>query len=149
MNTVLVSLDKLKVSAHNVRKSQNKATFDELKASILAHGLLQPPLVVEADDGMYDVVDGARRHAALLSLQKDGKLPKDYQATCQLAGNGDIAELSLAANVIRDAMHPADEFEAFADLSKYNTPDEIAVRFGVTTRHVQQRMRLARVAPEL
>lgn len=55
-------------------------------------------------------------------------------------------EASLALNVIRTNMHPVDEFRAFHDLStdKTNpqTPEQIAARFGVSIKSVQQRLAL-------
>lgn len=146
-----IALDRLKISPHNVRKIQDKGALEELKASILSHGLLQSPLVTTADDGIHYVIAGARRVSALQALQKEGKLPKDHKARCQIADDRNAAELSLAENVIREAMHPADEFEAFNRLAtKDKLPaSKIAERFGVPEKHVQQRMRLARVAPEL
>ena len=149
MPIVSIALEKLRVSPHNVRKSQNKITFEELKASVKAHGLLQPPLVTEADDGHYEVVDGGRRLAVLQALQKEGFLPKGHSVDCSTAGKSDTSELSLAANVMRDAMHPADEFEAYAALSKDHKPADIAARFGVTEKHVLQRLKLGKLAPEI
>src|SRR5262249_41138561 len=56
----------------------------------------------------------------------------------------------LAENIVRQAMHPADEFEAFADLiEKGQTAAQVAQRFGVEERHVLKRLKLGRVAPEL
>jgi len=53
-------------------------------------------------------------------------------------------------NTIRSAMHPADEFVAMASLIDAGEAIEaIAVRFGVSERHVRQRLRLGKLAPEL
>src|SRR5271169_3695203 len=47
-------------------------------------------------------------------------------------------------------MHPADEFAAMAGLIDAGEPIEaVALRFGVSERHVRQRLRLGKVAPEL
>jgi ParB family chromosome partitioning protein len=66
-------------------------------------------------------------------------------------GTGDEAEeASLTENVSREAMHPADEFDAFSKLADEGTSvGDIAARFGKTERYVQQRMRLAHVAPPI
>ncbi len=59
-------------------------------------------------------------------------------------------EMSLAENTVRLAMHPADEFEAFAALiDKGESAAQVAERFGVNEAHVLKRMKLARVAPQL
>ena len=59
--------------------------------------------------------------------------------------------MSLAENTVRLAMHPADQFEAFAELieSGQQPAGQVALRFGVEESLVLKRMKLARVAPEL
>ena len=53
-------------------------------------------------------------------------------------------------NTVRAAMHPADEFAAMAALIDAGEPIEtVATRFGVSERHVKQRLKLGKVAPEL
>ena len=53
-------------------------------------------------------------------------------------------------NRIRAAMHPADEFVAMAALiDAGETIEAVAARFGVPERHVRQRLRLGKLAPEL
>ncbi|MGV2336354.1 MAG UNVERIFIED_CONTAM: hypothetical protein LVR18_20350 [Planctomycetaceae bacterium] len=55
--------------------------------------------------------------------------------------------MSLAENVIRQAMHPADQFDAFASLIEQGkSAAEVASRFGVEESIVLKRMKLARVA---
>jgi ParB family transcriptional regulator, chromosome partitioning protein len=52
--------------------------------------------------------------------------------------------------VQREAMHPADQFEAFADLVAEGRPiEDIAADFGVTPLVVQRRLKLANVSPRL
>ena len=70
---------------------------------------------------------------------------------CRVIGAAENAgELSLAENVVRVAMHPADQVVAFLRLSEAGvTVAAIAARFGVTERLVEQRLSLGGVAPEL
>ena len=122
----------------------------ELKASILAHGLMQNLVVTENVDGNFHVIAGGRRLEALQALRDEGKLPDGYAVPCQVVAEELASEMSLAENVVRVAMHPADEFEAFAALVESGlTTGEVAARFGATETHVLKRLRLARVAPEL
>jgi len=56
-------------------------------------------------------------------------------------------EISLAENLIREAMTPADEARAYRDIVDSGADAEaVARRFGVTVRHVQGRLRLADLA---
>jgi len=63
----------------------------------------------------------------------------------------DAHEISLDENMTREAMHPADQFEAFQRLAaeKGYGPEEIGARFGVSAHVVRQRLRLGSAAPEL
>jgi ParB family chromosome partitioning protein len=146
-----IEIKYLERSPLNVRKTEPKAAMEELKASILSHGLVQNLVVIPAKKkGCYAVIAGGRRLEALTQLRAEGKLPDDYAASCRVADPSEAAELSLAENTIRQAMHPADEFEAFAALIDGGlTAAQVAARFGTTERHVLQRMKLGRVAPEL
>jgi ParB family chromosome partitioning protein len=148
MSTTHIQLSKLHVSTANARKTFSKAGIEEMQASIIAHGLMQNLVVTEGDKGKYYVVAGGRRLAALNALQKTGKLPKVHEVPCRIVTEEEAAELSLAENTVREAMHPVDEFQAFARLiDEGATAEQVAARFGKTEKQVLQRMKLARVAP--
>jgi ParB family chromosome partitioning protein len=77
-------------------------------------------------------------------------LPKDHAVPCKIVCAEEAAEISLAENIIRQAMHPADQFEAFKALVDEGMPiEDVAARFGVTPLVVQQRLKLANVSPVL
>jgi len=145
---VNIPLNKLTQFEGNVRKTQNKGFIDELAASIKAHGL-QQNLVVKKEGKQFAVVAGSQRLTALLLLAKAGEIKGTHPVPCKLAeGDIDPTEISLLENVLRDDMHPADEFEAFRDLIDKGVPvADIAARFGVSETVVTQRLKLARVSP--
>ena len=152
-----IPLDRLELSPANVRKTvAAKTAFAELKASIASHGLLEN-LVVRAcnpnADGSkrYAVIAGGRRLTALIDLAREDVLAHDFPVPCRVIGNGAADnELSLAENMVRVAMHPADQVQAFGALADAGaTVADIAARFGVAERTVEQRLRLGNAAPEL
>src|SRR5262245_9980474 len=146
----LVAVSRLEKSPNNARRTTPKIGMDDLKASLLAHGLMQNLVVTDAGDGMFRVIAGGRRLEAIRLLQAEGKLPEDFAVPCQVVADEHGLEMSLAENTVRLAMHPADEFEAFAALiDKGDTAAQVAERFGVDESHVLKRMKLARVAPQL
>lgn len=150
MQIQTIPLSKLTPHPRNVRKTGGTSIRD-LACSIAAHGLLHPLVVSPMGDG-FEVVAGARRLAAIKALDEDRMLPEQLASgiPCQVMAAGSVTELSLAENVIRQAMHPADEFEAFrALIEQGQTIEAVATRFGVKVRHVEERLRLANVAPEL
>lgn len=148
-NSIQLPLNQLVAWKGNVRKTGAAEGIDELAASITAHGLLQALVVREGKRGKYEIIAGRRRFLALTQLAKQGVIKKDHSVTCSLAAETvDAAELSLAENVVRVAMHPADQFEAFNKLiaSGAGTAD-VAARFGVTEKLIAQRMKLGRLSP--
>ncbi len=148
-----IALDQLSVAPENVRKTPSDAAAEaELEASIASHGLLENLVVrSEGPDGGYAVVAGGRRLAALKALAADGVLDAAHPVPCMVVdSNASSSELSLAENVIRIAMHPADQVAAFRDLAESgSTVSSIAARFGISERLVEQRLRLGNAAPEL
>jgi len=146
----LIALGKLIRSPRNARRTASRDACEEMKASILAHGLMQNLVVTDPGDGYYLVVAGARRLSALTELQSEGKLPEDFAVPCQVVTEERALEMSLAENTVRLGMHPADEFEAFATLAGQGEPAAaIAARFGADEKHVLQRLKLGNAAPEL
>lgn len=154
--TVNLPLNRLHPSPDNVRRTGGEEGMRELKASILAHGLLQNLNVRRevgprgGPTGRYFVVAGGRRLAALHSLAEAGKIGRTARIPCRIVEDDEATEASLAENVVRVAMHPADQFEAFSRLAQEGrSAERIAERFGVTTLTVRQRLKLAAVSPAL
>ena len=144
-----IPLNKLAAFKGNVRKTQNKGFIAELAASIKAHGL-QQNLVVQKDGKKFAVVAGGQRLRALLQLAKAGDIKTLPSRAVQNRQRrlSTPSEISLLENVLRENMHPADEYEAFRDLVDKGIPAvDIAARFGVSKTVVTQRLKLARVSP--
>ena len=143
----LIPLNKLVESDDNVRRTERKRDIDTLAASIAAHGLLQNLTVTARANGKFAVVAGARRHAALKLLVRQGERAKDWPTPCQVVESAAAAEASLAENVQRVEMNAMDEVEAFAALvDAGQSSADVAQRFGTTLRHVEQRLALAHLS---
>jgi ParB family chromosome partitioning protein len=155
---VMVPLNRLKASPKNARKAPHSAaTIEAFAASIKAKGVLQPPVVeIERKEdgtptGAYLVTIGEGRRQGLRLLAKRKQIKKTHPVRVIVDNENDAHEISLDENFTREAMHPADQFEAFNRLAAERGygPEEIAARFGVSAHVVRQRLRLASVAPEL
>src|SRR5271166_6429231 len=146
---VQIPLNKLTKSDTNVRKT-GENSITELAASIQAHGLLHNLVVIKTKSDKYQVIAGSRRLAALNKLAKEKVIPKTFDVPCRVVEGEAGTETSLAENVIRTNMHPADQFVAFRGLVDEGIGiEEVAARFGVTPTTVRQRLKLAHVAPRL
>ena len=154
MKEIMVLLNRLKVSKYYVRKTPADAMSDaELKASLASLGLLQNLVVHrdEVDEGYYGVDAGRRRVTQLNELVAEGVFSGDMPIHRLLIEDASTAtEVSLVENTMRADMHPADQVEAFVRLvSEGSTVGEIAMKFGMAERAVEQRLRLGNVAPAL
>ena len=164
-----IPLSQLALAPENVRKTPPDPQADAaLKASIAALGLLEN-LVVRPDEPAEDpgsgpgqapdedgnerfaVVAGGRRLKAMQALVEDKVFDADHPVPCQVrTGHAEPSELSLAENVMRIPMHPADQVVAFSELARTGqSVPAIAARFGASERIVEQRLRLGNAAPEL
>ncbi len=155
---IVVPLNRLKASPRNARKVRHSdAGIEALAASIRAKGVLQPPVVeIERDGegvptGNYLVTIGEGRRQALRLLAKRKAIKRTHPVRVIVDADNDAHEISLDENITREAMHPADQFEAFRRLAeeKGYGPEEIGARFGVSAHVVRQRLRLGAAAPEL
>ena len=123
-NLILVPLSQLlpRRSKRNARKMP-RLSIPELAASIARIGLLQNLIVILSADGeAYEVVAGDRRLTALKLLAKKKRIPADYEVPCLLVPDASARTVSLAENLMREQMHPADQFEAFAALVRKAGP---------------------------
>ena len=145
-----VKVKNLSLSKDNVRKSNRDLDIESFAATIAAHGLLQNLVVTPLKkNGHFTVKAGGRRLRALQHLIATRVLPADHEVPALvLADDADSTEASLAENFGRLPMNPADEATAFNHfIDKGASAEDVAKRFGVTTRFVEQRVRLAELAP--
>lgn len=145
-----VKVKNLSLSNDNVRKSNRDANIDSLAANIAAQGLLQNLIVTPLKKANHFTVKaGGRRLRALQRLIEQGVLPADHEIPVLVLDDAKASiESSLSENFQRVAMNPADECTAFKSfIADGSTADDVARRFGVTTRFVEQRVRLAELAP--
>lgn len=159
--TDTVPLNKLVLSPRNVRKTNGEEDIAGLAESIKSKGLLQNLVVSPSADGkgIYEVDAGGRRWRALQLLADRKDLPKNWPVPVHVIACDAAIEASLAENLQKIAMNPADEVEAFATIVEgyqangMTSPTErianCARRFGVTERYVGQRLALAALAPDI
>lgn len=146
-----IPLSQLRLSPQNSRKHRSRENVLTLAESLKIHGQLQNLVVTASDqDGVYAVDAGGTRLLALQLLHERGDIAADHPVDCKVITDVDSLEASTAENVIREEMHPADQFRAFkamADARKSTA--EVAAQFSVAESVVIQRLKLANVRPDL
>jgi ParB family chromosome partitioning protein len=108
------------------RRHFDQSGLDELTASIAAHGVLQP-IVVIAKSGKYQIVAGERRYRASVAAKKTS-----IPALVRTLSDQHKLELSLIENIQRRDLNPLETATAYAKLrDQFNlTLEEIGQRVG-------------------
>lgn len=136
-----------------MRKTYRKEGIEELAANIRADGfrLLQNIVVRKGDKrGRFFVIAGERRRLALTLLAEAGEIASDFAVDARLRDEADATGIILAENIMREDMHPVDQYEAFKVLADEGVSIvHIAARFAITETIVRRRLALARVSPAL
>lgn len=148
----------IQVSPLNPRKTIDQTSIEELADNIKRQGLLQPITVRPIDyrdeltDGnvvsipiKYEIVCGERRYRAV-SLNGSEAIP------CIVRDIDDDTayELMITENLQRKDIDPMEEAFAFAELVKRGkSVEEIANRFGKSTKFIRERIKLDELIPEL
>ena len=144
-------LSALTLGERNVRTiDDTPEELESLKASILAHGLIEN-LTVRPAGGGYEVIAGKRRFRGMRELVEAGKIHPDLMVACRILDEtANDTEISLAENEARVAMHPVDQVTAFRRLTEEGVDrDTIAEHFGISVRTVDQRLRLGGLPAEI
>ena len=110
------------------RKLFDQGKLDELAASILEHGLMEPLVVVERPQGdrLFMIVAGERRWRACALAGLDRAPIRVIEAT-----DDQVAELALIENIQRQDLTPMEEARAFqALLDKGLTIEDLCKKLG-------------------
>lgn len=161
MSTIITSKtkraphSKFIVSKLNVRKTGGM-NIEVLAALILASGQVLQNVVAfkqikkGKETGVLEIVAGGRRWRAVEMLILSGKLSADFELEYLEVTEEEAVQISLTENSGREAMHPADEFEAMHELViRGKTVEDVAAAFGMLPIVVKRRLRLANVAPSI
>lgn len=141
-----IALADLEKPEMDARSSIDEGKFEELVESIKRHGIIEPVVVREKGEGIYEIIAGARRveaaHAAHL-----GKIP------CMVTNLTDeqVDAVRLDENLVREDLNQVDIARYLERvMEKYNlTYDEIAARIGRTKAYISQLMTLLHKDPVL
>ncbi|KYD12199.1 ParB/RepB/Spo0J family partition protein [Caldibacillus debilis] len=133
-----ISIDEIRPNPYQPRKNFKDETIDELKQSILEHGILQPLIVRKSVKG-YEIVVGERRYRAA----KEANM-KTVPAVVRKMDDRQMMELALLENLQREDLTPIEEASAYQMLmDRLNlTQEELAKRLGKSRPHIANHVRL-------
>ncbi|WP_186576869.1 ParB/RepB/Spo0J family partition protein [Aquibacillus kalidii] len=120
------------------RKTFHADAIEELKESIIQHGILQPIIVRKSIKG-YEIVVGERRFRAA----KEAGLTKIPAIVKELTDEK-MMELALLENLQREDLTPIEEAQAYSNLMRELniTQEDLSKRLGKSRPHIANLVRL-------
>ncbi|WP_335871914.1 ParB/RepB/Spo0J family partition protein [Bacillus sp. 2205SS5-2] len=133
-----LKINTLRPNPYQPRKVFQPEAIEELKDSILEHGILQPLIVRKSIKG-YEIVVGERRYKAA----KLAKL-KTVPAVVRELSDQQMMELAVLENLQREDLSPIEEGAAYQLLIEKLglTQEELAKRLGKSRPHIANHIRL-------
>ncbi|MBT2696828.1 ParB/RepB/Spo0J family partition protein [Bacillus sp. ISL-40] len=140
-----IKLKELRPNPYQPRKTFQQEAIDELKDSILEHGILQPIVVRKSLRG-YEIVVGERRFRAA----REAKL-ETVPAVVRDLSEQQMMELAVLENLQREDLNPIEEGLAYQTLMEKLklTQEEVAKRLGKSRPHVANHVRLLSLPPNI
>lgn len=141
----------IKVSLIEPRRDQPRKNFDReqlqaLANSISEHGVIQPIIVVEGENGYYSIIAGERRWRAskLANLTEIPAIVRTYDEL-------QIAEVALIENLQREDLNPIEEALGYKTLmDKFSmTQDKVSERVGKSRSNIANMLRLLSLEDEI
>jgi ParB family transcriptional regulator, chromosome partitioning protein len=133
-----ISIKELRPNPYQPRKIFQEKAIEELRDSILEHGILQPIIVRKSIKG-YEIVVGERRFRAA----KAAKL-QTVPAVVRELDEKQMMELAVLENLQREDLNPIEEGAAYQTLMEKLglTQEELAKRLGKSRPHLANHIRL-------
>lgn len=140
-----IKLKDLRPNPYQPRKTFDQEAIEELAASIVEHGILQPLVVRKSIKG-YEIVVGERRFRAA----KEAKLDK-VPAIVRELSEQQMMELAILENLQREDLNPIEEGMAYQTLMEKLslTQEEVAKRLGKSRPHIANHIRLLSLPPKI
>ena len=135
----------LKPNPHQPRSEFDVKSLDELADSIREHGILEPIVIEQADEGFYIIMGERRTRAAKIAgLEKVPVRLGKYDEQKRL-------ELALIENIQRADLNPIEEALAYYNLMQMSdlSQDEVAKRVGKKRPTVANALRLLKLPEDM
>lgn len=128
------------------RREFHPEELEELVASVKEFGILQPLVVTEKPNGMYELIAGERR---LRSAREAGL--KKVPVIVRTASEQEKLELALIENIQRADLSPIEEAHSYAKLMEEFglTQEKVAERVGKSRSSVANTLRLLNLPAEM
>jgi ParB family chromosome partitioning protein len=140
-----IKLKDLRPNPYQPRKTFQQEAIEELRDSILEHGILQPLVIRKSIKG-FEIVVGERRFRAA----REAKL-ETVPAVVRELSEQQMMELAVLENLQREDLNPIEEGQAYQTLMEKLklTQEEVAKRLGKSRPHIANHIRLLSLPPKI
>ena len=137
--SLMIPISQIHADPQQPRKKFDKEELQDLVQSIQKHGILQPLIVHEVDDGSYEIIAGERRFRAaqMIGMTTVPCMVKPVDAKQKL-------EISLVENIQRKNLNAIEEAFAYQRLiNEFGlTQEDIAKQVGKSRPYIANTVRL-------
>ncbi len=144
---IFVDINNIKPNAKQPRKNFDEDKLDELSASIIEHGVIQPVVLRKSEDGDgYELVAGERRWRA---ARKAGL--KEIPSIVRSLTEEQNMLLSIIENMQREDLNPIEEAEAINKMMNTFrlTQEEVSKSLGKSRPYIANMVRLLKLPEEI
>ena len=141
-----IDISKIYPNKKQPRKNFEEKEIKELSESIKNQGLIQPIIVRETPDGMYEIIAGERRWRAC-------QLAGLHSVSCVVMSVDDksVYELALIENIQRENLNIVEEAKAYKNLIELNNikNQELSKKIGKSSSHISNLIRILDLDDEI
>ncbi|MCF0115938.1 MAG: nucleoid occlusion protein [Erysipelotrichaceae bacterium] len=143
--TLFIPVKDIKPNRYQPRLEFDEKLIEELSASILEHGLIQPVTVRYVDD-QYELIAGERRLRASIKAGLE-----EIPCYVMSPGEDEAAQLALIENVQRENLSAIEEARAYVQIMRQAklTQEQVAQRIGKSQSSVANKIRLLNLPQEI
>jgi ParB family chromosome partitioning protein len=133
-----INLKDIRPNPYQPRKHFQEEAIQELKESIIQHGILQPIIVRKSIKG-FEIVVGERRYRAAKAAGLEA-----IPVVVRNLSEQEMMELALLENLQREDLTPIEEAQAYQSLIEHLdlTQEQLAKRLGKSRPHIANHIRL-------
>lgn len=140
----MVNINEVEPNLEQPRKSFNEEELEELRQSILSHGIIQPIIVRQGKNQKYEIVAGERRYRAarLAHLTEIPILIRQFT-------DQETLEIALIENIQRQELNPMELAFAYQNLidTFQLSQEEVASKVGKSRSAIANLIRLLKLSP--
>lgn len=141
-----ISISDIVPNRYQPRTVFNEEKIAELAQTIHTHGIIQPIVVREYEQGKFEIIAGERRYRAMKKLgwEKAPVIVKEFN-------DAETASVALIENLQREELTPIEEAIAYGKLIELHslTQEALAQRLGIGQSTVANKLRLLKLPQEV